>query len=638
VVTAAAVAQGSAPGYLALLVVLPLVGAAVLLLSARRSDRWGHLLATAISATVFVLSVAAFLVLKGKAGEQRHLVQHLYSWVPVADFRVNLDFLLDPLSSAFTLLITGVGTLVHIYSIGYMEHDPDRRRFFAYLNLFLASMLILVLGSSYLVLYVGWELVGLSSYLLIGFWSYKPSAATAAKKAFVTNRVGDLGLSIGIMLMFATFGSLDFSKVFASVGGATHGTVTAICLLFVLGACGKSAQVPLHVWLPDAMEGPTPVSALIHAATMVTAGVYLVARSNPLFSQAPAARTVATVVGVVTVIVGGVIACAQDDIKKVLAYSTVSQIGYMMLGVGLGPAGYALGIFHLLTHGFFKALMFMGAGSVMHGLEDETDMRRMGGLIKSLPVTGWTFVVGWLAIIGLPPLAGFFSKDAILEASYDGHHYLLYAVALIGAGLTSFYMSRLVFMTFFGPSRVAKDVHPHESPKTMTVPLLVLAVGSAVAGLLLGIGKPRPIVRWLEPVLGKPAEASGSSISPLLLTVFALVVVGGGVATAYLRYLARPVPVTAPEVTHGPVLWARKKLYFDAAYESLLMRPGQYLARALVFLDGRGIDGAVNGAAALVGGGSGRLRRIQTGFVRSYALGILGGAVLLIAGLLLVRL
>jgi NADH-quinone oxidoreductase subunit L len=386
------------------------------------------------------------------------------------------------------------------------------------------------------------------------------------------------------------------------------------------------------------MEGPTPVSALIHAATMVTAGVYLVARSNPLFTEAPAARTVATIVGVVTIIVGGVIACAQDDIKKVLAYSTVSQIGYMMLGVGLGPAGYALGIFHLLTHGFFKALMFMGAGSVMHGLHDETDMRRMGGLIKQMPITGWTFVVGWLAIIGLPPLAGFFSKDAILEAAYDEKKFVLYAVALIGAGLTSFYMSRLMFMTFFGPSRVAKDVHPHESSNVMTIPLLVLAVGSLAAGLLLGgFGDDRPIVRWLEPVLGKPEEAGARSISPLLLTVFALVVVAGGAGIAYLRYLARPVPETAPETVAPPVVWARKKLYFDSAYESLLMRPGQYLARALVFIDGRGIDGAVNTAAALVGGTSGRLRRVQTGFVRTYALGILAGAVVLVGALLLVR-
>jgi NADH-quinone oxidoreductase subunit L len=622
-----------------LFLALPLAGTAVLLFSGRRSDKWGHLLATAVSAALFVLAVASFFAIRNLDPEQRSVVLELYEWVPVGDFDVRLDLLLDPLSSVLTLLITGVGTLVHVYSIGYMEHDPDRRRFFAYLNLFLASMLLLVLGSSFLVLYVGWEMVGLSSYLLIGFWSHKPTAATAAKKAFITNRVGDLGLGIAVMLMFATVGSMDFVDVLGRAERMSQGTATAIGLLLLLGACGKSAQVPLHVWLPDAMEGPTPASALIHAATMVTAGVYLIARANPIFVRSGTALTAVTVVGIVTVLVGGIIACAQDDLKKVLAYSTISQIGYMMLGVGLGKGAFALGIFHLLTHGFFKALMFLGAGSVMHGLHDETDMRRMGGLLKTMPWTAWTFIVGWLAIIGAPLTSGFFSKDQILETAFEKEQYVLWALGLLGAGITAFYMSRLVFMTFLGPSRVDKSVHPHESPKVMTIPLAVLAVASLVGGVALNISaRDGALVRFLAPVfVGEEAEHHDAALSPLILTVITTAVVAAGVYLAYQRYLARPVPLTAPTQVLAPVTWARKKLYFDSVYESTLMRPGQYLARALVFVDGRGIDGAVNGVAALVGGTSGRVRRLQTGNVRSYALGMLGGAALLVGTVVLVR-
>jgi NADH-quinone oxidoreductase subunit L len=619
---------------LTFLLALPLGGAAVLLLGGRRTDKWGHLLATAVSGTTFVLAVAAVLKLASREQEARHVLQHVFSYIPVGGFQVDLDLVLDPLSAVFILLITGVGTLVHVYSIGYLEHDPDRRRFFAYLNLFLASMLLLVLGSTYVTLYVGWELVGLSSYLLIGFWYTKPSAATAAKKAFVTNRVGDVGLGIATMLVFTMFGTVSFAGVFDRVGAASSGTITAIGLLLLLGACGKSAQFPLHVWLPDAMEGPTPASALIHAATMVTAGVYLVARSNPIFAASPTALHAVTAVGIVTVLVGGVIACAQDDLKKVLAYSTVSQIGYMMLGVGLGRGAFAIGIFHLLTHGFFKGLMFLGAGSVMHGLHDETDMRRMGGLWRDMPWTTWTFAAGWLAIIGLPPFAGFFSKDQILEVAFEQGDYLLWALGLLGAGITAFYMSRLMFMTFFGPSRFDKSVHPHESPPVMTVPLAILAVLSLFGGFALNASLHGTLFRFLEPVLGGEAAHHESSVTSLALTGITLVVVLAGVALAKMLYLDRPVPVTAPEVVAPPVLWARKKLYVDSVYESVLMRPGQYLARALVFVDGRGIDGAVNGLAALIGGTSGRLRRVQTGFVRSYALGILGGAVVL-AGFLM---
>jgi NADH-quinone oxidoreductase subunit L len=619
-------------GLLWVLVALPLLGAGVLLLGGRRTNAWGHLLATGIAGLSFLLAVACWAKLLSFDAESRAVTRHVFEYLHVGGLRVDLDLFLDPLSAAFALLITGVGTLVHVYSIGYMEHDPQRRRFFAYLNLFLASMLLLVLGSNFVVLYLGWELVGVSSYLLIGFWSHKPSAATAAKKAFITNRVGDVGLSIAVVLIFATFGTVGFGEVFAKAGSLGSGTATAICLLLLLGACAKSAQFPLHVWLPDAMEGPTPASALIHAATMVTAGVYLIARTHPLFERSQAALDLVTVVGIVTVLIGGVIACAQDDIKKVLAYSTISQIGYMFLGVGLGPGAYAIGVFHLLTHGFFKALMFMGAGSVMHGLHDETDMRRMGGLRKAMPRTYWTFVAGWLAIIGMVPFAGFWSKDQILESAFIKGDYLLWGLGLLGAGLTAFYMTRLMCMTFWGPSRIDKDVHPHESPSVMTAPLVVLAVLSVVGGFLLNVTREGALTRWLEPVFGR-TESPHSSVSPYVLTVITLVVVAAGAYTAKVLYLDRPVPRTAPENVAAPVRWARNKLYFDDVYESLFMRPGQYLARALVFFDGKGIDGIVNGAAALVGGTSGRLRRVQTGYVRSYALGIAGGAALLIAGL-----
>ncbi len=642
--TATAHAATGAADLMWLLVVAPVLGSAVLLFAGRRSDKWGHLLATGVSGFTFLLGAAMFLQLLGRSGEERALTQQLYTWIPVGDLQVEFGLLLDPLSTCFVLLITFVGTLVHVYSIGYMEHDDDRRRFFAYLNLFIAAMLLLVLADNYLLLYVGWEGVGLASMLLIGFWGHVPEYATAAKKAFVVNRVGDVGLGLAVMAMFATVGAVGFDQVFAAVGAMDNSTIVAISLLLLLGACGKSAQFPLHVWLPDAMAGPTPASALIHAATMVTAGVYLVARSYPLFSASPNARAAVMTIGIATVLIGGVIACAQDDIKKVLAYSTISQIGYMMIGVGLGPAGYALGIFHLLTHGFFKALMFLGAGSVMHGVHNETDMRRMGGLRKYMPWTYWTFFIGWLAIIGLPPAAGFFSKDAILEVAFgegaqNGGFYVLYALGLLGAVITAFYMTRLMAMTFWGPERFDKSVHPHESPRVMTIPLAFLAVGALLAGLLLGgfDAENRPIARWLEPTLGH-AEHHDLAVNPWLLTAITVGLIAAAAYAAFTRYASRDVPIVAPEPVLPPVTWARKKLYFDTVYESVFMRPGQWLARALVFVDGRGVDGVVNGTAALIGGSSGRLRRIQTGFVRSYALGMLGGAVLLVGTLLLVRL
>ncbi|GAC1325084.1 MAG: NADH-quinone oxidoreductase subunit L [Mycobacteriales bacterium] len=617
---------------------LPLLGAAVLLLGGRRTNRWGGLLACAMLVGAFVVALADVIALGGRAADDRAVSQHLFSWIPVNGFNVDAGLLLDPLSAVFLLLITGVGALIHIYSLGYMAHDPDRRRYFGYLNLFVAAMLILVLGNSFLALYVGWEGVGLASYLLIGFWSYKPTAATAAKKAFIVNRVGDVGLSIAIMVMFAVLGTTSYAGVLGNAGSFGHGTVTVVCLLLLLGACGKSAQFPLQTWLADAMEGPTPVSALIHAATMVTAGVYLVARSHPLFDLAPAARLTVAIVGAITLLYGAIIGCAYDDIKRVLAYSTVSQIGYMFVAVGLGPVGYAFGILHLLTHGFFKAGLFLGAGSVMHGMNDQVDMRRFGALRTAMPITFATFGLGYLAIIGMPPFSGFFSKDKIIEAAFDKGGFsgiTLGLIALLGAGITAFYMTRLMVLTFFGKKRWTEDVHPHESPLVMTVPMIVLAVGSVAAGFILV--HVADLERWLEPVLGTRGEQGLSTISSLVLTLITLVVVAGGVAGGVLQYGRRYVPRTAPVHVSPFTVAARRNLYADAFYESSVMRPGQWLTRGLVFADNRGIDGIVNGTAAAIGGSSGRLRRLQTGFVRSYALGMFAGAVLVLGALLLVR-
>ncbi len=621
------------------LLALPLIGAAVLLLGGKRTNKWGHYFATAMSALAFVLAVVLFFSLKSKTGDGRAVSETLYNWIPVNGFDVQAGLLLDQLSAVFILLITGVGTLIHIYSIGYMAHDPGRRRFFAYLNLFLASMLLLVLGNSFLGLYVGWEMVGLSSYLLIQFWVYKPSAATAANKAFYANRVGDVGLSVAIMLMFATVGSTSYAKVFGAAGTTlSHATLTALGLLLLLGACSKSGQFPLQSWLPDAMEGPTPVSALIHAATMVTAGVYLIARSSPIFDGSQSARTVVLIIGAITLLYGCIIGCAYDDIKKVFAYSTVSQIGYMFVAVGLGPAGYAIGIMHLVAHGFFKAGLFLGAGSVMHAMDDTVDARRFGGLWKVMPITWATTGLGFLAIIGCPPFSGFFTKDKIIEAAFDKggtSGALLGTVALLGAGLTAFYMTRIFIMTFHGKPRWKPEFHPHESPRTMTVPMIVLAVGSVFAGGLLVLGG--SMQHWLEPVLGKSAEEGVHTISPVVLTLLTLLVVIGGVAGGYFRYQLRPVAVIAPHEVTVATRAARANLYTDAANEALFMRPGLWLTRVLVFVDNNIIDGGVRGLAAGIGGLSGRMRRTQNGFVRSYALSMLGGVVLIAGALLLVR-
>ena len=617
-----------------LLIALPLAGAAVLLLGGRRTDRWGHLLATGTVVTAFVLGLLCTVQLAGL--DERSVGVDLFTFVRTGGLDVEAGLLVDPLSATFVLLITGVGALIHVYSIGYMAHDPGRRRFFAYLNLFVAAMLLLVLGNSYVALYVGWEGVGLASYLLIAFWYTRPAAATAAKKAFIMNRVGDVGLALAIFIMFAQLGTTSYAGVHGSVGLLAGGTVTAIGLLLLLGACGKSGQFPLQAWLPDAMEGPTPVSALIHAATMVTAGVYLIARSAPVFDETPTARTVVLVIGALTLMIGAIVGCAQDDIKKVLAWSTVSQIGYMFLAVGLGPVGYAAGIAHLVAHGFFKAGLFLGAGSVMHAMGDRTDMRRFGGLAKRLPVTFVTFGLGYLALIGFPFLSGYWTKDAIIEAALDRggtSGWLLGGVAVLGAGLTAFYMTRLMLMTFAGRARWEDGVHPHESPSVMTAPMVVLAVGSVAAGFLLV--QAFPLAGWLEPVFGEPEEAA-HVVAPAVVGLVVTVVMALGVATAWLFVGRREVPTTAPARVSPVVTAARRALYGDVVNESLFMRPGTWLTRGLVWLDARGVDGVVNGAAAALGGSSSRLGRAQTGFVRSYALGMLGGAVLVAGALVAV--
>jgi NADH-quinone oxidoreductase subunit L len=617
-----------------LLLVFPLAGAALLLLGGRRTDRIGHVVGVAMPAASFVYAVIAFIAMLGYPASQRVRELTLFTWIHVARFNVPVGLRLDQLSICFVLLITGVGSLIHLFAVGYMAHDTDRRRFFGYMNLFVASMLLLVLADNYLAMYVGWEGVGLTSYLLIGFWQFKPAAAAAAKKAFVVNRVGDAGFSIAIMLMFAVFGSVTFTGVFGQVGSASQGVTTALGLLLLLGACAKSAQLPLQSWLLDAMEGPTPVSALIHAATMVTAGVYLIVRSGPIFDFSPDARLAVTIVGAATLLFGAIISCAKDDIKKALAGSTMSQIGYMILAAGLGPPGYPFAIALLLAHGFFKAGLFLGAGSVKHEMNDEVDMRLLGGLRKVMPVTFVTFSVCYLAIIGVPPFSGFFAKDTIIDAAFGKggtSGWILGIAALLGAGLTAFYMTRIMLMTFAGERRWDEKAHPHEVPPVMTSPMVLLAVGALGFGAYEILGD--RLAKFLGPVTGYvPPEPAVFTVSGI--TALALVIVA--IAAAWAMYGRRPVAATAP-AARFPVTAARRDLYGDAFNEAVFMRPGQWLTRLSVYFDNRGVDGLVNTIAATVGGTSGRMRKAQTGFVRSYALSMLVGAVLLVGALLLVR-
>ena len=615
------------------LIALPLAGTAILLLTGRRSDKWGHLLATALSASSFFVGLYQLSLMLGRSNSERPITQKLFEWISVGSFKIDASLMLDQLSICFVLLITGVGTLIHIYSISYMSHDPDRRRFFAFLNLFIAAMLLLVLGDSYLNLYVGWEGVGLASYLLIGFWNQKPAYATASKKAFVMNRIGDMGLSFAIMIAFATMGTVSFSGVKAAVEHTSTAALTGIGIMLLVAATGKSAQFPLQAWLGDAMAGPTPVSALIHAATMVTAGVYLITRSNFIFDAAPTAQLLVVIVGAITLMFGALIGTAKDDIKKALAASTMSQIGYMILGAGLGPVGYAFAIMHLLTHGFFKAGMFLGAGSVMHGMNDEVNMRKYGALRRFMPITFATFGLGYLAILGVPPFAGFYSKDMIIETAFNSggiKGVILGCVTLLGAGITAFYMTRVMILTFTGKSRWDDEAHPHESPWLMWLPMAILAIGSVTSGYLLSHGD--ALVNWLSPLFENHGEHE-ELLSPMVVSGLALAMVAIGVAIAFVKYSRNEVAAVAPIDVSIFTTIARQDLLQDRFNEAVFMQPGKALTAVLVKTDEAVIDGAVRSVGRIALSSGSALRGIQSGFVRSYAALILIGAVALVAAI-----
>jgi NADH-quinone oxidoreductase subunit L len=616
------------------LIALPLAGAAILLLAGRRADKWGHLLGTAMSASSFGVGLYQLMLMLDRPTEQRPVGQKLFEWINVGEFKVDAGLLLDQLSICFVLLITGVGTLIHIYSISYMSHDKDRRRFFAYLNLFIAAMLLLVLGDSYLNLYVGWEGVGLASYLLIGFWNQKPAYATASKKAFVMNRIGDMGLSFAIMIAFATMGTVSFAGVQEHAHHASEAALTGMGIMLLVAAAGKSAQFPLQAWLGDAMAGPTPVSALIHAATMVTAGVYLITRSNFVFDAAPTAQLLVVIVGAITLMFGALIGTAKDDIKKALAASTMSQIGYMILAAGLGPVGYAFAIMHLLTHGFFKAGMFLGAGSVMHGMNDEVNMRKYGALRKFMPITFATFGLGYLAILGVPPFAGFYSKDMIIETAFNAggaKGIILGVTTLIGAAITAFYMTRVMILTFTGTKRWDDDAHPHESPWLMWLPMAILAIGSVSSGYLLSRGD--ALENWLHPLFDHHAEHEHHLLEPIVVSAMALTMVAIGVAIAFFKYARQEVASVAPENVSIFTKIARQDLMQDRFNEAVFMRPGQALTTTLVAADEAVVDGAVRGVGQVAMGSGSALRGIQNGYVRSYAAMILVGAIALIGAI-----
>lgn len=639
---------------------LPLTGFLVLLVWGRRlGDPKAGVVGTAMMFASFAVTLGVFVDLLGRNGEERIFEQRLFSWMAVGGLDAAVGFLVDPLSITMALFVTGVGALIHLYSIGYMHGDERYPTFFVYLNLFAFAMLMLVMADSFPLTFLGWEGVGACSYFLISFWFERPSAATAGKKAFVTNRIGDFGFMIGMFLIFATFGSLNYVPVLAEAGNLAKGTATAIALLLFVGAVGKSAQLPLYVWLPDAMEGPTPVSALIHAATMVTAGVFLMVRVNPILEVAPGALTLIAAVGAVTALFAATVACAQDDIKKVLAYSTVSQLGYMFLAVGSGA--YIAAIFHMVTHAFFKALLFLGAGSVIHGMHDEQDMKRMGALRRWMPVTSATFIVGWLAIAGVPPLAGFWSKDDILLAAWENNR-LLWLVGLVTALLTAYYMSRQVFLVFYrerrwhtadgaeplaapavapatataaaartpehepaaagGHGGAHGDFKPHESPPSMAWPLVVLAGLAAVAGIL-----KVPLEHWLEPVLAHPHAFVSSSATKFGLIVVTTLAALAGIGVAYLIWMTRRVSESAVEPRALQRAW-----YVDELYRSVVEAPGRALANFSAFVvDSRVLDGTVNGVGALVRAGGTRLRAVQSGYVRGYALAVALGAVAALA-------
>ena len=615
-----------------LTIVLPLVTSFVLMFFGRRLDKgreWTGWLATAAIAGSFAGAIKLFLEVVSHDEHHRVFEMKVFDWISVGSFEVSFDLLVDPLSAVMLLVVTGVGTLIHIYSVGYMHGDERFPRFFAYLNLFAASMLILVLANNVLLLYVGWEGVGLCSYLLIGFWFEKPSASNAAKKAFIVNRIGDFAFLLGIFLLSTTVGSLTLGQINDGAGAMTAATATTIGLLLFAGATGKSAQIPLYVWLPDAMEGPTPVSALIHAATMVTAGVYMVARLSPVF-EAGDALVVVGWIGGLTALWAALMASTEYDIKRVLAYSTVSQLGYMFLAHGVHA--YSAGVFHLVTHAFFKALMFLGAGAVMHALAGETDMRKMGGLRKVMPITGWTFMAGWLAICGIAPFAGFFSKDAILASAWSEGQYVLWAIGALTALLTAFYMSRMYFRVFEGKLKVPEGVHAHDVPWTMAAALVPLA-GLAIVGGMINLPGTLTLEHFLEPVVGESHVPEG--LTPWILAGVALLVAATGILLARALYTTRASSVRRRAIytTFRPLVdAARNKFYVDEIYGKTIVLPGKRLAAfASDVIDARVIDGFLTGIGRVTAGFSEGFRRVQTGYVRSYALVFLFGVVALLS-------
>ncbi len=619
-----------------LIPVIPLLGFVLVLSLNRRLGHQASLVAIAASGISFLLSLAvAAQVLADPATYLRPLP----TWIAVGGLEVGFDLFIDQLTVVMLLVVTGVGFLIHLYSVGYMHGDERYARFFAYLNLFLASMLILVLGSNLLTLFLGWELVGLSSYLLIGFWFEKMENAVAAKKAFITNRVGDVSFMIAMFLAFATFESLDFLVLIEAAPDLGATTAFVLVLLLLGGAAAKSAQIPLYVWLPDAMAGPTPVSALIHAATMVTAGVYLTVRLSPILVQSVGAMTIIAWIGAFTALLAALIAVRQDDIKKILAYSTVSQLGFMFIAVGTGA--FREGIFHLVTHAFFKGLLFLAAGSVMHAMNNQTDAWKMGGLRKAMPITFWTSGIGWLAISGIPPFAGFFSKDQILTEAYLHGYGGGYVVGLIAAILTAFYMSRWFFLIFLGEPRFGDEVHPHESPRSMTTPLIVLGVLSAIGGLALNPVHRGPLFNFLEPSVASVAELGYEPAGPLteaVLIPIAIVAALLGIGLAYLAYVRRDLSLgRMSEPIKGPVAeLAERKFFVDELYEAIFVRAGGGLATAVTWFDSRVIDGVVNGSGAGSMATARVARRLQNGLVRGYVAWLLVGA-LAIVGVLLVQ-
>jgi NADH-quinone oxidoreductase subunit L len=618
-----------------LIVAPPIVSATILLLFGKRlgkalGDGVGWIAVLAVAAS-FAGAVMTFLDVVSRHHDERSVVVNVFEWIAAGDFGVAIDFLLDPLSATMLLVVTGVGLLIHIYSVGYMHGDDRFPRFFAYLNLFMASMLLLVLANNLLLLYVGWEGVGLCSYLLIGFWFERPAAANAAKKAFIVNRIGDFAFLLGIFVLASAVGTLTLGQINEQAGAMTAGIATIAALLLFAGATGKSAQIPLYVWLPDAMEGPTPVSALIHAATMVTAGVYMVARLSPVFeASGETALMVVGIVGGATALWAALMACAEYDIKRVLAYSTVSQLGYMFLAHGVGA--YSAGIFHLVTHAFFKALMFLGAGAVMHALNGETDMRKMGGLRKVMPIVGWTFMLGWLAISGVIPFAGFFSKDAILASAWVDGNYALWGVGIVTAFLTAFYMSRLYLRVFEGRTKVPEGVHAHDAPWTMALALIPLGILSLIGGVI-NLPNALTLEHWLEPVVGESHVPHG--LTPWVLAGVALLMAASGILFARSLYMSRAGSLRRRRLqAKAPwlVAAARNKFYVDEIYGYGIVLPAKRLAAwsADVF-DKRVIDGVITGSGRLVARSSERLRGLQTGYVRNYAATFFIGVVVVVS-------